>query len=55
MLKPFERWKWEEINLTFGNRRVITRFAPLMAWFDAAKAQGEIPSNITEAVDKKLY
>jgi hypothetical protein len=31
-LKPFEKWKYEEINKTFGYTRVYTDFAPLRIW-----------------------
>ncbi len=31
-LKPFEKWKYEEINKTFGYTRVYSTFAPLTDW-----------------------
>ncbi len=47
-LKPFERWNWEEVNLTFGYARIYTDFQPLSSWLNAV---ADIPKKLDVQIE----
>ena len=36
--KPFEKWRYEEVNLAFGYTRIFEKCAPLEHWLTASKS-----------------
>ncbi len=38
MLKPFEKWTYEELNIEFGYHRIVDNFPVLDNWLNAAKS-----------------
>jgi hypothetical protein len=56
MLKSFEKWTHEELNLEFGYERIIKKFALLNEWLNEAKtiAITDYDSKIIEKLRKNL-
>ncbi len=53
-LKPFEKWKYEEINKTFGYTRIYTNFAPLNAWLSQVISLKKDDLNAAEILRTRL-
>ncbi len=51
MLKSFEKWTYEELNLEFGYERIIKNFELLNQWLDEAKII-DISDDDAKAIEK---
>ncbi|MEY4928080.1 MAG: hypothetical protein RI894_2516 [Bacteroidota bacterium] len=53
-LKPFEKWKYEEVNKTFGYARIYSDFAPLVYWLSKKIALNENDILVAEILRGRL-